>query len=101
MRSLPLRRPPSGVEDENGRVRKGPPVFAILGGNRGTNMAQKHAPAKHDDEEPQETETKAAETTEENAKLADDVDAILDEIEDVLEENAEEFVRNYIQKGGE
>nr|7OYF_B Chain B, Prokaryotic ubiquitin-like protein Pup [Acidothermus cellulolyticus]7OYH_B Chain B, Prokaryotic ubiquitin-like protein Pup [Acidothermus cellulolyticus] len=28
-------------------------------------------------------------------------DAILDEIDDVLEENAEEFVRSYIQKGGE
>nr|7OXY_B Chain B, Prokaryotic ubiquitin-like protein Pup [Acidothermus cellulolyticus 11B] len=28
-------------------------------------------------------------------------DAILDEIDDVLEENAEEFVRSYIQKGGQ
>jgi ubiquitin-like protein Pup len=26
---------------------------------------------------------------------------VLDEIDSVLEENAEEFVRNYIQKGGE
>jgi ubiquitin-like protein Pup len=34
-------------------------------------------------------------------KLADDVDAILDEIDEVLEENAEEFVRSYVQKGGE
>jgi ubiquitin-like protein Pup len=25
----------------------------------------------------------------------------LDEIDEVLEENAEEFVRNYVQKGGE
>ena len=33
--------------------------------------------------------------------LADDVDAILDEIDDVLEENAEEFVRGYVQKGGQ
>ena len=31
----------------------------------------------------------------------DDVDAILDEIDDVLEENAEEFVRGFVQKGGE
>jgi prokaryotic ubiquitin-like protein Pup len=29
------------------------------------------------------------------------IDDILDEIDDVLEENAEEFVRSYIQKGGE
>jgi ubiquitin-like protein Pup len=34
-------------------------------------------------------------------KLTDDVDALLDEIDDVLEENAEEFVKGYVQKGGE
>lgn len=33
--------------------------------------------------------------------LTDDVDDILDEIDTVLEANAEEFVRGYIQKGGE
>jgi ubiquitin-like protein Pup len=32
---------------------------------------------------------------------AEDVDTILDEIDDVLEENAEDFVRAYVQKGGE
>jgi prokaryotic ubiquitin-like protein Pup len=30
-----------------------------------------------------------------------DIDSVLDEIDGVLEENAEEFVRAYIQKGGE
>ncbi len=30
-----------------------------------------------------------------------DIDALLDEIDAVLEENAEEFVANYIQKGGQ
>jgi ubiquitin-like protein Pup len=34
-------------------------------------------------------------------KTVDDVDALLDEIDDVLEENAEEFVRAYVQKGGQ
>jgi ubiquitin-like protein Pup len=34
-------------------------------------------------------------------KLTDDVDALLDEIDDVLEEDAESFVRAYVQKGGE
>lgn len=34
-------------------------------------------------------------------KIGEDVDAILDEIDDVLEENAEDFVRAYVQKGGE
>ncbi|WP_055586108.1 ubiquitin-like protein Pup [Peterkaempfera griseoplana] len=34
-------------------------------------------------------------------KLSDDVDAVLDEIDDVLESNAEDFVRGFVQKGGE
>jgi prokaryotic ubiquitin-like protein Pup len=34
-------------------------------------------------------------------KLADDVDAILDEIDEVLESNAEDFVRAFVQKGGQ
>lgn len=29
------------------------------------------------------------------------IDDLLEEIDSVLEENAEEFVKNYIQKGGE
>jgi ubiquitin-like protein Pup len=33
--------------------------------------------------------------------MTDDVDSILDEIDEVLESNAEEFVRSYVQKGGE
>lgn len=34
-------------------------------------------------------------------KLTDEVDDLLDEIDDVLEANAEEFVRGYVQKGGQ
>lgn len=34
-------------------------------------------------------------------KLANDTDDLLDEIDDVLEENAEEFVAGYVQKGGQ
>ncbi|NOY55964.1 MAG: ubiquitin-like protein Pup [Actinobacteria bacterium] len=30
-----------------------------------------------------------------------EIDDLLDEIDEVLEENAEEFVKNYVQKGGE
>jgi prokaryotic ubiquitin-like protein Pup len=53
----------------------------------------------------EETEEDQAASTEEvkerHEKLSDDVDAILDEIDEVLEENAEEFVRSYVQKGGQ
>jgi ubiquitin-like protein Pup len=35
------------------------------------------------------------------AELKDEMDEILDEIDAVLEENAEEFVKSYVQKGGQ
>ena len=35
------------------------------------------------------------------AELKDEMDEILDEIDSVLEENAEEFVKSYVQKGGQ
>ncbi|MBV8179047.1 MAG: ubiquitin-like protein Pup, partial [Mycobacterium sp.] len=34
-------------------------------------------------------------------KLTEETDDLLDEIDDVLEENAEDFVRAYVQKGGQ
>jgi ubiquitin-like protein Pup len=34
-------------------------------------------------------------------ELLDGVDELLDEIDEVLEENAEEFIRGYVQKGGQ
>ena len=53
-----------------------------------------------------ETEEVAAEVTEtdvaERKEMIDeDVDAILDEIDEVLESNAEDFVKSFIQKGGQ
>ena len=53
-------------------------------------------------EEVEETEVEATSDVQERVgKLTDDVDALLDEIDDVLEEDAEAFVRSYVQKGGE
>jgi prokaryotic ubiquitin-like protein Pup len=53
-------------------------------------------------EETEETEPQTTgDVKDRQEKLADDVDAILDEIDEVLEENAEEFVRSYVQKGGQ
>ena len=34
-------------------------------------------------------------------KLKAELDDLLDEIDEVLEENAEDFVRSYVQKGGQ
>ena len=34
-------------------------------------------------------------------KIKEDLDKLLDEIDEILEENAEEFVKSYVQRGGE
>ena len=39
--------------------------------------------------------------TERGDRLKNELDDLLDEIDEVLETNAEEFVKSYIQKGGE
>ena len=51
------------------------------------------------EQEPEEQVEAAPES--EARDVLDDVDELLDEIDDVLEENAEEFVRGYVQKGGQ
>ncbi len=40
-------------------------------------------------------------TSERGEKIKAELDDLLDEIDEVLEDNAEEFVRNYVQKGGQ
>jgi ubiquitin-like protein Pup len=61
---------------------------------------QRHTTRRGQDEEA-ELEQSTKEGEDRREKLTDDVDAILDEIDEVLEENAEEFVRSYVQKGGQ
>ena len=39
--------------------------------------------------------------TEKGEKLKKTINDVLDEIDNVLEENAEEFVKSYVQRGGE
>lgn len=39
--------------------------------------------------------------TKQGEKLKAEIDDLLDEIDEVLEDNAEEFVKSYVQKGGE
>jgi prokaryotic ubiquitin-like protein Pup len=61
---------------------------------------QRQTTRRADETEQDQTGT-SEESRERHEKLSDDVDAILDEIDEVLEENAEEFVRSYVQKGGQ
>jgi prokaryotic ubiquitin-like protein Pup len=48
-----------------------------------------------------EVEETAPATSERGEKIKAELDDLLDEIDEVLEDNAEEFVRNYVQKGGQ
>ncbi|MCU1672079.1 MAG: pup [Frankiales bacterium] len=61
---------------------------------------QDRASRKSDEVEEVASE-EATDVQERVGKLTDDVDALLDEIDDVLEQDAEAFVRGYVQKGGE
>ena len=40
-------------------------------------------------------------TSESGEKIKGELDDLLDEIDEVLEVNAEEFVKSYVQKGGQ
>jgi ubiquitin-like protein Pup len=53
------------------------------------------------DSQTQTAGASAANLTEKGEKLKEEMDALIDEIDEVLEENAEEFVKNYVQRGGE
>ena len=43
----------------------------------------------------------AAADTESTDRLKAEIDDLLDEIDEVLETNAEDFVKSYVQKGGQ
>jgi ubiquitin-like protein Pup len=57
---------------------------------------QKNAPSRTE-----EVVEEAPASTERGEKIKAELDDLLDEIDDVLETNAEEFVKSYVQKGGE
>jgi ubiquitin-like protein Pup len=60
---------------------------------------QKHKQVPERTEEVVETDAPAVSETGE--KLKAELDDLLDEIDDVLETNAEDFVKSYVQKGGQ
>jgi ubiquitin-like protein Pup len=55
------------------------------------------APRKESEEDVVDDISEVTETE----RGGDSLDELLDEIDSVLEENAEEFVKNYVQKGGQ
>jgi ubiquitin-like protein Pup len=68
-------------------------------------MAEQEQKTKGSGTRTTETETEVEEaapaSSERGDKIKAELDDLLDEIDEVLEDNAEEFVRNYVQKGGQ
>jgi ubiquitin-like protein Pup len=62
---------------------------------------QERRPESRRDQQAKEEVKPNPKIVEAGKKLKEDIDALVDEIDNVLEENAEEFVKNYVQKGGE
>jgi len=65
-------------------------------------MAQEQKqPKKGAESEDQGKAADQSDVAERKEQLDEDIDAILDEIDEVLESNAEDFVKSFIQKGGQ
>jgi len=56
---------------------------------------------KHEQDEEEVQPVPETDVAERKEAIDNDVDDILDEIDDVLEVNAEDFVKSFIQKGGQ
>ena len=64
-------------------------------------MAEREQIRKSPSEKPEVEVEDAPVTSEKGEKLKAELDDLLDEIDEVLETNAEDFVRSFVQKGGE
>ena len=65
-------------------------------------MAQEQKqPKKSSEGKEQNDDAPQSDVSERKEQLDEDIDAILGEIDDVLETNAEDFVKSFIQKGGQ
>jgi ubiquitin-like protein Pup len=64
-------------------------------------MAEREQVRKSAPPRQEETVEDAPAASETGEKIKAELDDLLDEIDDVLETNAEDFVKSYIQKGGQ
>ncbi len=64
-------------------------------------MAEREQKKKSAPPKQEEVVEEAPARTESGEKIKAELDDLLDEIDEVLEVNAEEFVKSYVQKGGE
>lgn len=64
-------------------------------------MSQEHKTPQRREDEDDQTEDVVPADQEHLQELSEETDAILDDIDEALEENADRFVAEYIQQGGQ
>lgn len=62
-------------------------------------QTQKQNPTVEKKDEPKSADAKDLSTKGEN--LTSEMDDLLEEIDNVLEKNAQQFIKNYVQRGGQ
>ncbi len=63
--------------------------------------SQEYKSPRRRDDEPDDADVPEPAPSGSSQEVSDSSDDVLDEIDGVLESNAEEFVRGFVQKGGE
>jgi len=75
--------------------RAAPPLYGAA------DSTQRQKPKGGGGDEPEAKGDGATKMAKKGDELKEEMDNLVDEIDAVLEENAEEFVKNYVQRGGE
>jgi len=72
------------------------PIYSATG-----EQEQKQRPKGGDDAADASSDAGGKKLAKKGQDLKDEMDKLVDEIDEVLEQNAEEFVKNYVQRGGQ
>jgi len=72
------------------------PIYAAA-----SEQDQKQRPKGGDGAEDAGSDAGGKKLAKKGQDLKDEMDKLVDEIDEVLEQNAEEFVKNYVQRGGQ
>lgn len=64
-------------------------------------MAEQERKTAKREKTSEEADPRSTSTAEKGERIKKGLDEVLEEIDAVLEQNAEEFVKNYIQRGGQ
>jgi ubiquitin-like protein Pup len=84
-----------------GRENQNRDVSRLIFGAASSDQDQKQKPKDSGSDGEEGAEGGPKKLAKKGEELKEEMDSLVDEIDAVLEENAEEFVKNYVQRGGE